>query len=28
MRVNDQWRVFFVWRDGHAHAVEITDYHQ
>lgn len=27
IRVNDQWRVCFVWRDGHAHEVEIIDYH-
>ena len=27
IRVNDQWRVCFVWRDGHAHQVEIVDYH-
>ena len=27
IRVNDQWRVCFVWRDGHAQEVEIVDYH-
>jgi proteic killer suppression protein len=27
MRVNDQWRVCFVWRDGHAYDVEMVDYH-
>jgi proteic killer suppression protein len=27
IRINDQWRVCFVWRNGHAHEVEITDYH-
>jgi toxin HigB-1 len=27
MRINDQWRVCFVWRDGDAYDVEITDYH-
>jgi proteic killer suppression protein len=27
IRINDRWRVCFVWRDGHAHAVEIVDYH-
>lgn len=27
IRINDQWRVCFVWEDGEAHAVEITDYH-
>ncbi|MBW1714062.1 MAG: type II toxin-antitoxin system RelE/ParE family toxin [Deltaproteobacteria bacterium] len=27
IRINDQWRVCFVWRDGDAHQVEIVDYH-
>ena len=27
IRINDQWRMCFEWRDGHAWAVEITDYH-
>jgi proteic killer suppression protein len=27
IRVNDQWRVCFRWRDGDAHDVEIVDYH-
>jgi len=27
IRINDQWRVCFVWRDGGADNVEITDYH-
>lgn len=27
IRINDQWRLCFVWRDGHAHDVEIVDYH-
>ncbi|NIS80148.1 MAG: hypothetical protein GTO14_08045 [Anaerolineales bacterium] len=27
IRINDQWRVCFVWREGHAYQVEITDYH-
>lgn len=27
IRVNDQWRICFEWRGGHAHAVEIVDYH-
>lgn len=27
IRINDQRRVCFVWRDGHAHEVEIVDYH-
>ena len=27
IRVNDQWRICFTWRDGSAHDVEIVDYH-
>jgi len=27
IRINDQWRVCFEWRDGHAWGVEIVDYH-
>ncbi len=27
IRVNDQWRVCFVWQDGGTHRVEIVDYH-
>lgn len=27
IRINDQWRICFKWLDGHAHEVEITDYH-
>jgi len=27
IRVNDQCRICFVWRDGDAHDVEIVDYH-
>ena len=27
IRVNDQWRVCFVWRDGNAYDVAIVDYH-
>lgn len=27
IRVNKQYRVCFVWQDGDAHDVEITDYH-
>jgi proteic killer suppression protein len=25
--INSQWRIGFVWRDGGADGVEITDYH-
>jgi proteic killer suppression protein len=28
IRINDQWRVCFVWRSGEAYEVEITDYHK
>ncbi len=27
IRINDQWRVCFRWRDGDAYEVEIVDYH-
>ncbi|NUM56720.1 MAG: type II toxin-antitoxin system RelE/ParE family toxin [Candidatus Hydrogenedentes bacterium] len=27
IRINDQWRICFEWRDGHAYYVEIVDYH-
>ena len=27
IRINDQWRITFVWRDDGAHEVEIVDYH-
>jgi proteic killer suppression protein len=27
IRINDQYRVCFVWRDGNAYDAEITDYH-
>jgi proteic killer suppression protein len=27
IRINDQYRVYFVWRDGKAFDVEIVDYH-
>jgi proteic killer suppression protein len=26
-RINDQWRIFFEWRNGDAVDVEIVDYH-
>jgi proteic killer suppression protein len=25
IRVNDQWRICFIWREGNAHEVEIVD---
>jgi len=27
IRINDQWRLCFVWKGGHAEDVEIVDYH-
>lgn len=27
IRVNDQWRIVFRWKDGRAHDVAIVDYH-
>ena len=27
IRINDQWRVCFRWKNGDAHGVEIVDYH-
>lgn len=27
IRINDQWRVCFIWEDGSACEVDITDYH-
>ena len=27
IRVNDQWRLCFIWREDGAHEVEIVDYH-
>jgi len=27
IRINDQWRICFEWRDGDAYQVEIADYH-
>jgi len=26
IRINDQWRICFRWRDGDPHDVEIVDY--
>lgn len=28
IRVNDQWRICFVWRDDDVFDVELVDYHQ
>lgn len=27
IRINDQWRICFRWKDGDAHGVEIVDCH-
>lgn len=27
IRINEQWRICFVWQGGNAHEVEIVDYH-
>ncbi|MCH7509083.1 MAG: type II toxin-antitoxin system RelE/ParE family toxin [Proteobacteria bacterium] len=27
IRINRQWRICFVWRNGDAYHVEIVDYH-
>jgi proteic killer suppression protein len=27
IRINDQYRICFRWRDGHAYDVQITNYH-
>lgn len=28
IRINDQWRICFMWTNGKANDVEITDYHK
>jgi len=27
IRINDQWRICFIWEGGNAYEVEIVDYH-
>lgn len=27
IRINDQWRICFAWKEGHCYDVEIVDYH-
>lgn len=27
VRINDQWRICFTWKEGETHNVEIVDYH-
>ena len=28
IRINEQWRICFVWKDNEAHQVEIVGYHR
>ncbi len=28
IRINDQWRIIFKWRDDHSYEVKIVDYHK
>ena len=28
IRINNQWRIIFIWNSGTAFEVEITDYHK
>lgn len=28
VRINQQWRVCFRWKDGHAHDIAVVDYHR
>lgn len=28
IRINDQWRIIFIWEAGYALQVEIVDYHK
>ena len=27
IRINEQYRICFIWEEGHAYEIEITDYH-
>jgi toxin HigB-1 len=27
IRINDQWRICFIWKEDGAHEVEVVDYH-
>ena len=27
IRINNQWRIIFIWDNGHSYSVEIIDYH-
>jgi len=28
IRINDQWRIIFIWNSGNAYEVQIIDYHK
>ena len=28
IRINDQWRICFAWKEENAHDIEIVDYHK
>lgn len=28
IRINNQWRIIFIWEAGHAHEIKIIDYHK
>lgn len=28
IRINDQWRIVFIWKNNHSHEVTILDYHK
>ena len=28
IRINDQWRIVFIWKNNNSHQVKITDYHK
>jgi toxin HigB-1 len=28
IRINDQWRIIFIWKNNNAENVQITDYHE
>ena len=28
IRINDQWRIIFIWSAGNAEEIQITDYHK
>ena len=28
IRINDQWRIIFIWKSGHTYEIDIVDYHK